>query len=146
MPDYLERIIRIALELPEDVILKSVDLDEQGRYWITTDGRLLSVCREKPLFKKFKDNGKGYYQTRINGKEYYLHRLLAFAFNKDKTKDFFNKELVVHHLDRNKYNNNLNNLCIVSKDKHQAIHSIWGKLDDWRVIPWEESKPTTIKE
>lgn len=146
MPDYLERMVRVALDLPEDVILKSVDLDEQGRYWLLSDGRLLSVVNEQPYFKNFTDNGKGYYQTTINGKKYYLHRLLAFTFTPDKIKKQFKDYLEVHHLDRNKKNNNLDNLAIVSRKKHRAIHDIFDKLDKWRVIPWEESKPTTIKE
>lgn len=137
MPDYLNRMIIEALKLPKNVILRSIDIDEQGRYWITSDGKLLSVCREKPLYKRFYDNGEGYYYTEINGKKYYLHRLLALSFNQNQEKKKI-KNCVVHHLDRNKDNNNLSNLCIVSKDKHQAIHSIWNKLDSWRVIPWEE--------
>ena len=46
MPDYLNRMINEALTLPPNVALVSVDLDQQGRYWITSDGRLLSVCRD----------------------------------------------------------------------------------------------------
>lgn len=128
--------------------MRSVDIDQEGRYWITADGKLLSVCRETPIFKKFRDNGKGYYQTEINGKEYYLHRLLAISFNKNKEKaEIIKNGGEVHHIDFNRNNNNLGNLCIVSKEKHQAIHSIWNKLKKWRVIPWEDlQKPCQISE
>lgn len=146
MPDYLERLVRLSLSLPKDEILKSIDIDNEGRYWISNKGELISLVREQPRYKHFRDNGSGYYQTIINGKMYYLHRLLAFAFNQDKIKEQFKEVLEVHHLDRNRQNNNLDNLVIVSKAKHKAIHSIWNKLDKWRVIPWEESKPQTIKE
>jgi hypothetical protein len=44
MPDYVERVIVESFNLPPNVILKS--LDEEGRYWITSDGRVLSVVRD----------------------------------------------------------------------------------------------------
>ncbi|MBR2507903.1 MAG: hypothetical protein IKB70_13715 [Bacilli bacterium] len=46
MPDYLNRMINEVLTLPPNVILASAGFDDNGRYWITSDGRLMSVCRE----------------------------------------------------------------------------------------------------
>ena len=138
MPDYLNRMIIEALTLPPNVVLRSLDFDEEGRYWITSDERLLSVCRDQPRYKHFTDNGQGYYYTEIGNKKYYLHRLLALSFNQDQEKEPIKETLEVHHLDRNRDNNSLNNLTLVSKKKHQAIHSIWRKIDSWEVIPWEQ--------
>ena len=44
MPDYLNRMINEARKLPPDVAL--ISLDDEGKYWLTTDGRWLSVCGE----------------------------------------------------------------------------------------------------
>lgn len=136
MVDYLGRMVRELHNIPNNVVLKSIDIDQLGRYWITSDGRILSVCREEPRYKNFTDNGQGYLYTELNGKKYYLHRLLAFLFNTNKENIKDNYE--VHHIDRNRKNNSLDNLCIVSPEKHKAIHSIWNKLDNWSVIEWEK--------
>jgi len=45
MPDYLNRMINEALYLPSNVVLKSIELDEEGRFWMLSNGELLSVCR-----------------------------------------------------------------------------------------------------
>lgn len=46
MPDYLERLVRLSLSLPKDEILKSIDIDNKGRYWISNKGELISLVRE----------------------------------------------------------------------------------------------------
>lgn len=121
-PDYLARMIFEAVKLNPDTILKS--LDDQGRYWITNDGQVLSVCRSLPLWKARIDNGNGYLYTEINGKKYYIHRLVAEAFAEDeeKKKNFSQKE--VHHIDVNKKNNNIVNLCILTPEEHREIHRL----------------------
>lgn len=148
MDDYLNRAVSefLTIDMPKNVIFKTVDIDEQGRFWLSNTGILLSVCRKKPFYKSFTNNGKGYYQTEINGNKYYLHRLLAFTFTPDKVKKQFKDYLEIHHIDRNRKNNSLDNLAIVSKKKHLAIHNIWDKLDSWEVIPWEKSRPSQISE
>lgn len=131
MPDYLNRMIIEALKIPSDVVLKSIDIDEHGRYWITSDGKILSVCREQPRYKGIYNNGEGYYYTDIGDSKYYIHRLLAITFNQDKSKEKILDNCEIHHLDRNKDNNALNNLCIVTKEKHRAIHKLWRMIDEW---------------
>ena len=129
MPDYLNRMICEALSLPPSIALSSID--DQGKYWITSDGRVLSVCGDQPQYLKNNDNGKGYKKVKLNDEPYYLHRLLAICFNKSQEKKKLIPNCEVHHLDRNKDNLRLDNLCIVSPEKHRAIHSIWGKIDKW---------------
>lgn len=136
MPDYRERMLKVCKDLPENVLIRQID--EQGRYWLLSDGRLLSVCREQPIFKQFYDNGDGYLQTDIGNRKYYLHRLLALYFNADEEKEQIKQSCDIHHLDRNKHNNNLSNLCIVSKERHQDIHNLWNKLDKLEELPWEQ--------
>ena len=140
MPDYLNRMINEALYLPSNVVLKSIELDEEGRFWMLSNGELLSVCRNQPRYKHFHDNGNGYYYTEINGKKYYLHRLLAITFNEDEQKKRILDDCEVHHLDRNKENNDLGNLAIVSKEKHKAIHKLWRMIDEWEQTQGPEEK------
>lgn len=142
MPDYIERVILESFKLPSDIILKSID--EAGRYWITSDGRVLSVVRNQPRYKHFTDNGEGYLYTEIDGKKQYLHRLLALSFNTDPRKEPIKNTMEVHHLDRDRANNELSNLCLLSKEDHRKIHDIWRKLDSWEVIPWEQMEKGNI--
>lgn len=142
MSVYQERAIKAASTLPTQVIMKCLKVDRQGRYWMLSDGRLLSVCHEEARYKHFSDNGEGYLKTEIAGRKYYQHRLLALSFNADETKDKLKNgkysNCVVHHLDRDKSNNTLSNLTILTKEKHQAIHNLWNKLDKMEVISWEQ--------
>lgn len=150
MPDYLNRMVNQLIKIPRNIVLKSLDIDENGRYWILSNGKVLSVVRDEAYYLTSFDNGKGYKQIRINGKNYYIHRLLALSFTPDKIKQQFKDYLEVHHLDRDIENNSLDNLCIISKAKHKRIHYAWNKLDSWREIPWEkmeeEQRLSQIKE
>ena len=57
MPDYLNRMVNKYITMPKNVSLRCIDFDEEGRYWITSDGELWSFCREEPRKKNFNDNG-----------------------------------------------------------------------------------------
>ena len=139
MPDYLWRVIQESYNQPAPLIYKSIDIDEEGRYWITSDGRLLSVCREQARFKHFTDNGEGYYYTEIGGKKYYLHRLLAFSFNQDQEKEKIKDRCEVHHLDFDRSNNSLDNLCILTPEKHRLIHTLFNRWEKAEIITeWQE--------
>ena len=129
MPDYLNRMINEARKLPPDVAL--ISLDDEGKYWLTTDGRWLSVCGEQPLYRTLNDNGKGYLRFQIGTKKHYLHRYLALALNQSPEKEKLFNNCQVHHLDRDKSNGKLDNLCILSPKKHRAIHNIWRKIEKW---------------
>lgn len=61
----------------------------------------------------------GYFRIRVNGKRYLYHRYLL----KDKLKD----KNVVHHLDHNPSNNNLENLKIM---ENQSEHVKFEKQND----------------
>ena len=106
-------------------------IDELGRYWITSDGRLLSVCGSVPVYRCFTDKGKRYLYVDINNKSYSLHRLLAITFNGDKNKEKILDNCIVHHLDFDLSNNSLNNLCILTPEKHRAIHQIHRRIEKW---------------
>ena len=130
--DYLDRLISQIYDIPDCSVLRCIDEDEQGRYWITDKGDVYSICRNKIIKKTYTDNGKGYYQVKLAGKTFYKHRLLAFYFNNDQSKkyiDINNEDYIVHHIDFDRYNNNIENLCIMSRAKHNTIHNIINKLE-----------------
>lgn len=61
----------------------------------------------------------GYYRIRLKYKSYKVHFLMAYTFF-----DVFrlNPQMDVHHIDRNKTNNALNNILPVMRDEHEVIH------------------------
>jgi hypothetical protein len=57
------------------------------------------------------------------------HRLIAEEYLLDNInsinidgKKYLKPEFVVHHIDFDKLNNNINNLCVMKKDDHSAMH------------------------
>ena len=113
----LDKLVFTSLKYQsEDEIWKEIDFIDaaQSRYFISSNGNVISLCRDirEPL-KPFK---KGHYwAVSIGSQDYLIHRLVAAAFidNPD------NKPLV-HHIDHNQNNNNVSNLQWVSY-KENAI-------------------------
>ena len=66
---------------------------------------------------------KGYNQAMLNGKTYMIHRLIGFAFLE---LDLNDKKQQIDHIDRNKQNNHLKNLRIVSNQQNQWNKNIKG--------------------
>ena len=77
-----------------------------GNYFISNKGRVKSLKQYNARILKPYHNGNGYLKVKIQGKEYYLHRLVGLYFidNNDLNAD------TIHHKDRNRQNNNVNNL------------------------------------
>ena len=90
----------------------------KGKYFVSHFGRIKSYCGNRAkILEQFVTKEK-YCIVKINYKNYKIHRLVAFAFCDDKDKS---KE--VHHKDKNRLNNHLNNLLILTKDEHRKIHN-----------------------
>ena len=127
MKDIIDRILQYSLDNPCPMY-KTINFidDKQGCYWLSPYGDLISFYNDVPHRMKFNNNGRGYYYTTIRGKKFYLHRLLAKVYNEDKRKNNIHP-YVVHHLDFNRKNNRLDNLCIMTPEKHRKIHSLYNK-------------------
>lgn len=59
-----------------------------------------------------------YKAVKVNGKKYDLHRLIA----ERKLGRSLKPNEVVHHIDGNKYNNDPDNLCVMSRSEHAKLH------------------------
>ena len=76
------------------------------RYFISNKGRVKSLCGYQAIILKPFDNGHGYQKVSIQGKKYYIHRLVALAFL-DEPKP---GEDTIHHRNHNRKDNSLENL------------------------------------
>lgn len=77
----------------------------EGLRWKITPGR--RICKDSPAGSMRSD---GYSVTRINGKYCPNHRIIYSIFNNGNLLSY----QIVDHIDRNKQNNNPNNLRIVT--------------------------------
>ena len=76
----------------------------------------------KSGWKKVKTSLVGYSVIRINKISYYCHRITAIAFL-----DFdINSKLDIDHIDRNKQNNNVSNLRILTHQKNMFNQNAKG--------------------
>lgn len=82
-------------------------------YWVSNSGLVYKVIKLKP-----QKNNKGYLRVQISDKKikrknYLVHRLVSEVFNKE-----FKPFLQVNHMDKNKENNNDDNLEVVTMLKN----------------------------
>jgi len=103
-------------------IWKNID-GYNGDYQVSSLGRVKSFKQNKIDGKilKFKKNN-GYFEIRLykNNKPKYkkIHNLLFEAFNDYKLKE----NECIHHIDGNKFNNDLKNLKLMNISEHRHIH------------------------
>lgn len=99
------------------------DIDNYNDYKISNFGRIKSFKYDKMngIILEFNDN-KGYlhitlYQNK-NPKTKRIHILLYETFNNYKLK----KNECIHHKDKNKLNNYIDNLELMTKSEHNSLH------------------------
>lgn len=85
-----------------------------SNYLVSSWGRVYSKKSKHLLRPQIDKSRANYYmRVKINGKSYYLHRLIAGAFLGD------NPDLQVDHKDRNTLNNSLSNLRWVTESQNK---------------------------
>lgn len=98
----------------------------EGVYRISTKGDCFSYYKNALMEKDIIESGHIQYWTRFNGKSKPTgaHVLVALTFipKPDELKDLPMSMLVVHHKDGNPQNNDVDNLCWMTKQKHQELH------------------------
>ena len=99
--------------LPEDI---------NGKYYISNYGRVISLCRNKPIVLKpflCGELGAKYCHVSLGQNDYKMHRLVAQAFIPNSDPE---RKTVVHHKDHNKLNNHVSNLEWVSQQENIAYY------------------------
>lgn len=85
-----------------------------GKYLISDQGNLKSLCRNKPVIVKPFTDKDGYLKYGISRKNKFIHRLVALAFipNPENKPE-------VNHKDGNKQNNCVSNLQWATRSENQ---------------------------
>lgn len=129
--DLIQSVINFSFQNDIDIMRNIIIGQIDSNYYITTDGCVISFNDNKGKVLQQYDNGKGYKQVKILGRNYYIHRLVAYVYYR---LDIYNTDIVVHHIDRNKSNNSLKNLIPLSKKRHKIIHQLLNKWDEMEVV------------
>lgn len=88
-------------------------IGSEGTIWNVTHGH---------IYEKIVPDTNGHIQIRIDGKLYYLHRLIAMTWCDNRK-----FKQIVHHINGNPTDNRSKNLLWVSYDEHMELHNL---LDD----------------
>ncbi len=88
---------------------KPIDID--NRYFVSNYGRIKSRCGYKAKILKPYVMPNGYLRVDINGKGYFLHRLVYKAFTGEEPE-------TIHHIDYKKQNNSISNLLGMTRKEH----------------------------
>jgi len=104
------------------------------------DGRIFTLCNVTNQYSKkgewnersSKPNKQGYIRMQIGGKNYLAHRLIMEAFVGESEQD-------VDHIDRNKLNNNFENLRYCSRSENALNRDFSDKAKGcyWHGNKWE---------
>jgi len=83
-------------------------------------------------------NNEGYRIVKINHKDYKYHRVIYKLFNKDWDITDNSKKNVIDHIDRNRLNNNIDNLRVVTQQQNNFNKDCKGyywhkKANEWCV-------------
>lgn len=98
-----------------------------GDYQISSLGRVKSFQKSKKgkILKQSKDKDGYFWVTLYKNKKPKCKRIHVLIFSNFKCK--VSDNYIVHHIDENKNNNNLNNLKLMDNKKHGQLHNIGKK-------------------
>jgi hypothetical protein len=98
----------------------------ENRYLINEDGMIISCINPNILEIKPTQNRKGYLTVSLannwNKKWFFVHRLVYLSFVGE-----IPKEMCIDHTDRNKQNNNIKNLRLVTNSKNSINSDVVDK-------------------
>ena len=92
------------------------------KYFVSSFGRVKSYCGYNAIILKQFTQKSGYLEVKINNKNIKTHQLVAQAFCENRYKNT-NIKIEIHHKDRNRQNNNADNLEILSITEHHKKHN-----------------------
>ena len=102
-------------------IVKYIATTKINEYYVSKMGVAFSVNRKTNAVKEVgSKNPKGYCKLSINGKQYYIHRLVAELFIKNEYPEIY---IHVHHKNSIRYDNRASNLMWVSERLHIDLHA-----------------------
>lgn len=91
-----------------------------GSYRVSINGEIYSEFKKR-LLKPFVSS-TGHLATELKGKHFKVHDIVAMAFPEICGEWF--KGCIVHHIDRNRTNNNAYNLIVLTRGEHTRIHNL----------------------
>lgn len=92
------------------------------------------ICEEKILKNGLSKNG--YYTVSLNGKSYYIHKLVAIAFLNHTP---CNYKLVIDHKNDNQLDNRVNNLQIVTQ-RENACKTQGRYSSKYKGVSWHKRR------
>ena len=112
----------------EILLKKATNIVDRGKINVVEVNGCKLICYENgDIYRNFRgnkrlalvkntNNGKnGYNQINCEGKLFYRHRVIAYAFLELNIDD---KKAIIDHVDRSKLNNNVINLRVVTKQQN----------------------------
>lgn len=110
-----------ALTINEQTYFVAPVPETEGKYLATTCGHIISLLKsDKPIVLKPRKRGKGYPAIHLQGRQGYIHRLVAMTFlNIDAGNDTNGKERYqINHINGDIKNNKVCNLEVVSASEN----------------------------
>ena len=125
-------LVKIVLDNNEEIICTP---DHKIMLKDGTYKQAIDLEYNDSLMAAYFGSNKGRELISIKGKKLkFTHRLLGDYIHPN----YLREKLVVHHIDRNKKNNTLKNLQVITQSEHTKIH--YSDMTDWRNNPTDKQK------
>ena len=98
---------------------------------ISVYGYRLIRCLDHP----FKNSDDFVFEHRLVAEKYLLTDETSVTIN---NKQYLSPNFIVHHIDFNRLNNNVENLCIMDISDHAKFHTLYKSLKNGKRIPQEK--------